>query len=351
MCAKEKQEMAYSGDDMPIQGEKATTNEEIVALLQDDMKGEHAAIIQYLQHAYKIGEDAGEVPNEIEAISRDEMRHFRWLGELIVEFGGNPTMLRDPIFLDGPEALDLLALDVEAEQRAIDQYRDHIKAIDHPKVKTYLKRILMDEIFHQGKFREFIEEMGGNPAKEVSEEANNEDIGPWNKDPNPPSQDLELNAQGEAVPADMQDAGRNDHPLVRLLNSRIRQEYETILIYLHQAFVSQNPQQRNSLISDKAVWHMTHMGTLGEAVAGIDVRPDMELNFQEKFLEQAPTEPHPFNRWAISREEELNKITDELLALSELHQKDADEDLIADLKRINGHGKFQVEQLRFEEEK
>lgn len=341
--------MPYAGDDMPIEGNKATTKEEIVALLQDDMKGEHAAIIQYLQHAYKIGEDAGEVAPEIEGIARDEMRHFRWVGELITEYGGDPTMLRDPIFLDGPNTLDLLALDVDAEQRAIDQYRDHIKAIDDHKVKTYLKRILMDEIFHQGKFKDFIGEMGGNPERDVK--AKNENTGPWNKDPNPPSQDLELNAAGDAVPADMKDEGRDDHPLVHMLNNRIRQEYETILIYLHQAFVSQNPVQRNHLISDKAVWHMTHMGTLGEAVVDLDAQPDMELDFHEKFLNKAPIEPHQFNKWAISREEELNKITDELLALSELHGDAADEDLVSDLKRMKGHGKFQVEQLQFDEDK
>lgn len=337
--------MAFSGDDMPIEGNKATTNEAIVALLQDDMKGEHAAIIQYLQHAYKIGEDAGEVPSEIESIARDEMRHFRWLGELIVEYGGDPTMLRDPIFLDGPTTNDLLALDVDAEQRAIDQYHDHIRAIDDPKVKLYLRRILMDEIFHQGKFKEFIEEMGGDPNQEAG--GKNEQTGPWNKDPNPPSQDLELNQNREAVPADVKDEGRDDHPLVRLLNNRIRQEYETILIYLHQAFVSQDASQRNHLISDKAVWHMTHMGTLGEAVAGMDAQPDMELDFNEKFLGKAPVEPGQFNRWAITREQELHKITQELLA----QDQDADEDLVADLKRINGHGKFQIEQLQLEVDK
>jgi bacterioferritin len=339
--------MPYEGDDMPIGGNKATTKDEIVALLQDDMKGEHAAIIQYLQHSYKIGDDAGELNSEIESIARDEMRHFRWLGELIVEYGGDPTMLRDPIFLDAPGTTDLLALDVDAEQRAIDQYRDHLKAIDDPKVKLYIRRILMDEIFHQGKFKGFIEELGGDRNKEVKPG----DTGPWNKDPNPPSQDLELNAQGEAVPADMSDERRDDHPLVKLLNNRIHQEYETILVYLHQAFVSQNPDQRNHLMSDKAVWHMTHMGTLGEAVAGMDLKPDMELDFNEKFLEKAPTEPRQFNKWAITREQELIKITEELLAHPDFHGSDPDEDLAADLKRIHGHEKFQIEQLQLDEDK
>src|SRR5205823_7815458 len=96
---------------------KAETVEEVLALLRDDMKGEHAAIIQYLQHAYKMGE--GEVGTEVEGISRDEMRHFRWLGELVVELGGNPTMERDPIFLDTPQDFELMLLDIEAEDRAI----------------------------------------------------------------------------------------------------------------------------------------------------------------------------------------------------------------------------------------
>jgi bacterioferritin len=245
---------------------KATTNEEIVVLLKDDMKGEHAAIIQYLQHAYKIGEDAGEVPSEIEGIARDEMRHFRWLGELVVELGGDPTMERDPIFLDAPGNSELLTLDVDAEQRAIEQYEAHIEAIDHPKVKRYLERILMDEKHHQGMFREFVEEMGGDPDAEVTPE----DTGPWNQDANPPGQDLELDESGKAIPADFEREGRNDHPLIKMLNSRVRSEYETILLYLHQAFVTRNEKQRDHLISDRAVWHMTHMGTLAEAVAGMD---------------------------------------------------------------------------------
>lgn len=46
----------------------------VVGLLKKDMEGEHAAIIQYLVHAYGMGE--GEMACEIEAIAREEMRHF-----------------------------------------------------------------------------------------------------------------------------------------------------------------------------------------------------------------------------------------------------------------------------------
>ncbi|NWJ47305.1 MAG: hypothetical protein HXX08_15695 [Chloroflexi bacterium] len=330
--------MAFSSED--ARAKKATSNEEIVALLLEDMKGEHAAIIQYLQHAYKIGEAGGEIPSEIEGIARDEMRHFRWLGELVAELGGEPNMQRDPIFLDSPSTNDLLSLDVDAEQRAIDQYRDHIAAIDHPKVTLYLNRILMDELFHQGKFKDFVEEMGGNQAKEAA----SNDTGPWNKNPNPLSKDLELNSAGQVVAADLERKNRDDHPLVKMLNSRVQMEYETILIYLHQAFISRNPTQRDHLISDRAVWHMTHMGTLGEAVAELETRPEMELDFSSAFLSKVPVEPEEFNNWAIGREKSLLENTENLLE----ETGDIDEGLTNELKRLEGHNRFQVEQFKIE---
>ena len=49
-------------------------NIDIVDLLNEDLQGEHAAIIQYLNHAYGMGE--GEMACEIEAIAREEMRHL-----------------------------------------------------------------------------------------------------------------------------------------------------------------------------------------------------------------------------------------------------------------------------------
>ena len=54
-----------------MSGQKA---EEIIAMLNEDLRGEHAAIVQYLRHAYSMGE--GEMACEIEAIAREEMRHL-----------------------------------------------------------------------------------------------------------------------------------------------------------------------------------------------------------------------------------------------------------------------------------
>ena len=67
-------------------------NTAIIDLLNKDIEAEHAAIIQYLVHAYSMGE--GELSCEIEAIAREEMRHLDFLAETVVELGGVPSFKR-----------------------------------------------------------------------------------------------------------------------------------------------------------------------------------------------------------------------------------------------------------------
>ena len=73
--------------------------EKIIELLSTDLQDEHGAIIQYLNHAYALGE--GEMSCEIEAVAREEMRHLDWLAEVIVEFGGTPSQERGTMLLSG----------------------------------------------------------------------------------------------------------------------------------------------------------------------------------------------------------------------------------------------------------
>jgi len=331
----------------PAKIKKATNNEEIVALLKDDMKGEHAAIIQYLQHAYKMGE--GEVGTEVEGIARDEMRHFRWLGELVVELGGNPTMERDPIFLDTPQDFELMLLDVEAEDRAIEQYEAHAAAIDHPKTKRTIERILVDERTHRLMFKDYVKELGGDPNKRL-----NPAVGPWNQGGEAQGKDLEIGNNGETKAADLEEEHRDDHPLVKLLNSRVRQEYMTILSYLHRAFISwkTNPDLSRSLIEDRAIWHMTHMGTIGEAVAGMGETP--EMMFEELPMVTTEIGDQAFSQWGQQNEEKLAEDSLRLLAKVKAEpdlaegESEEKEDLERQLKRIEKHERFIQQQ--FEED-
>ena len=137
----------------------------IIAVLNQDLEGEHGAIIQYLIHAYAMGE--GEMACEIEAIAREEMRHLDWLAETIVELGGVPSLERGKMRMGGKSVVDWMRNDVLLEKDAVDLYRDHIKLVDEPKVKRLLKRILSDEESHQGDFEHFVEKAQKEGAKDV----------------------------------------------------------------------------------------------------------------------------------------------------------------------------------------
>jgi len=64
----------------------------IVEMLNADLRDEHAAVVQYLQHAYAIGEG--------EAFAREEMRHLDWLAEELAELGGHPPIAHTEMALD-----------------------------------------------------------------------------------------------------------------------------------------------------------------------------------------------------------------------------------------------------------
>jgi bacterioferritin len=104
--------------------------EKVIELLNKDLQDEHGAIIQYLIHAYGMGE--GEMACEVEAMARDEMRHLDWLAETIVELGGVPSLERGTMKMGGASVHDWMVNDVSLEQGAIAQYEAHIKAIAGP---------------------------------------------------------------------------------------------------------------------------------------------------------------------------------------------------------------------------
>ncbi len=207
--------------------------EQIIELLRKDMRGEHQAIIQYLNHAYTLGE--GEIACEIEAIAREEMRHLDWLADEIVELGGDPSMERDPVDFEMVPPGELLEKDIDLEQVAIDQYQEHMEAIDEPEIRRLLARIVHDERAHQGQFRDLIEE-----AREQMEAGE------------PPD------AEGEA-PEDADYAKR----LEEIMNEGIRHEYSVILQYLFHSFLAEDKEVAEEL-ENAAINEMQHMGWLAE---------------------------------------------------------------------------------------
>lgn len=209
--------------------------EEIIALLNQDLEGEHGAIIQYLTHAYGMGE--GEMACEIEAIAREEMRHLDWLAETIVELGGTPILKRGETRMDGRSVADWMRNGVLLEEDAIGPYREHIKLIDDPKIKRLLQRILSDEESHHGDFQHFVEK-----------------------------------AQKEGV-KDLR--GVRQDRVAEILNWGIEHEYTVILQYLLHSYMTKNKDVKREM-EDQAINEMQHLGWLAEEMVDGGGSPRIE---------------------------------------------------------------------------
>ncbi len=198
-------------------------NDDIVALLNLDIEGEHAAIIQYLTHAYAMGE--GEMACEIEAIAREEMRHLDWLAETIVQLGGVPSLKRGDMRTGGKTVADWMGNDVLQEGDAIALYQEHIKAIADPKIKRLLQRILSDEESHHGDFAHFVEKARKEGAKDLR--------------------------------------GTRQDKVAKVLDWGIEHEYTVVLQYLFHSYMTPNERVKKEM-EDQAINEMQHLGWLSE---------------------------------------------------------------------------------------
>jgi len=209
--------------------------DKIIELLNKDLQDEHGAIIQYLSHAYGMGE--GEMACEIEALSRDEMRHLDWLAETIVELGGTPSLERGTMRTGGALVTDWMKNNVLLEEGAIAQYKEHIKLIDDPKIKRLLQRILADEEAHRGKFEHFVEKAQKEGAKDVR--------------------------------------GSRQDKTAQMLNWGIEHEYTVILQYLFHSYMTPNKEAQEEF-QDQAINEMQHLGWLAEEMVDSGGDPRIE---------------------------------------------------------------------------
>ena len=207
----------------------------IIDLLNQDLEGEHGAVIQYLTHAYAMGE--GEMACEIEAIAREEMRHLDWLAETIVEMGSTPSLTRGHMRMAGKEVSDWMNNNVLLEEDAIGPYREQIKIIDDPKIKRLLQRILSDEESHHGQFQHFVEKAKKEGLNDIR--------------------------------------GDRQDKTTQMLNWGIEHEYTVILQYMFQSYLTKKEEVKEEL-QDQAINEMQHLGWLAEEMVGGSGNPRIE---------------------------------------------------------------------------
>ena len=209
--------------------------EKIIEILNTDLQDEHGAIIQYLSHAYAIGE--GEMSCEIEAMAREEMRHLDWLAETIVELGGKPSLKRGTMRMGGKTVPEWMQNNVLLEEGAISQYQEHIKMIDDPKIKRLLKRILADEKAHHGDFVHFVEKSERQGAEDHR--------------------------------------GDRKDKVTKMLNWGIEHEYTVILQYLFHSYMAPDLEDKKQF-EDQAINEMQHLGWLAEEMVDGGGNPKIE---------------------------------------------------------------------------
>lgn len=211
------------------------THHNIAELLNKDLEGEHAAIIQYLTHAYAMGE--GEMACEIEAIAREEMRHFDWLAETIVDLGGTLSLKRGDMRLGGASVSEWMANNVLQEKDGIATYEEHIESIDDPKIKRLLQRILSDEKSHRGDFEHFVDKARKEGARDLR--------------------------------------GARQDKIASTLNWGIEHEYTVVLQYLFHSYLSRNQAVKREM-ADQAINEMQHLGWLSEKLVSRGGKPEIE---------------------------------------------------------------------------
>jgi bacterioferritin len=220
--------------------------DKIIALLNQDLEGEHAAVIQYLVHAYAMGE--GEMACEIEAIAREEMRHFDWLAETIVSLGGTPSIERGDMRTGGKAVPEWMKNDVLQEKDAIALYEEHIRAIGDPKIKRLLRRILSDEKSHQGDFEHFVNKAQKEGARDLR--------------------------------------GSRQDKVTQALNWGIEHEYTVILQYLLHSYMTPSEDVKEEM-EDQAINEMQHLGWLAEEMVDQKSSPRIEHKKVDKSTKTA----------------------------------------------------------------
>ncbi|MBN1877267.1 MAG: ferritin-like domain-containing protein [Anaerolineae bacterium] len=216
-------------------------NNELIQMLQAAVQDEHAAIIQYLRHAYLMGE--GELACEIEGIAREEMRHFWILSRWIVDLGGQPVTQRGFTDLAGTTAPERMQRNVAAEDRAITMYQDYLTRIQNPDLRADIVHILADEMRHHDDFVHFVDvatrELQAEAATTVEGDA--------------------AAAAGETLlPADQE-----------ALSWGVSHEYAALLQYLVHSFLTKDKDEEiSSQLMTQAINEMQHLGWFGEELGG-----------------------------------------------------------------------------------
>jgi bacterioferritin len=125
-------------------------NQELIGMLNQALRMEHAARIQYLAHAELVkGINAEKIIERLHEIASDEEKHEKTFRKLIGDYlGGEPTMELAETHRAN-EIVEILKTNLQDEKEAVDFYRQiHQKIIENKGKLGYTYETLEHEVRH-----------------------------------------------------------------------------------------------------------------------------------------------------------------------------------------------------------
>jgi bacterioferritin len=120
-------------------------HEELIKILNEAVSLEYTAAVQYNQHSMLLtGRDRRLFEDLFKEHSRESLNHAKLWGDRIVYLGGTPRAeigtIRQSTNVD-----EMLQMDLEVEQKAVEVYTRAHKACTHEPTKYMLENHILDE--------------------------------------------------------------------------------------------------------------------------------------------------------------------------------------------------------------
>jgi bacterioferritin len=128
------------------------TREELIELLNDDLRREYQAIIAYVVYSQVMkGAAYMNVPGELKKHAGEELQHALVIAKQIDYLGGQPAL--EPMHVvPSSDAQEMLRLDLKNENETIRHYRRRVRqceALGEYAMAEHIRKILVNEQEHQ----------------------------------------------------------------------------------------------------------------------------------------------------------------------------------------------------------
>lgn len=139
-------------------------SEELKGMIFKALSSELQASIQYMWHHIATSKkEAPEAKKLFRKIAMAEMEHAEEIGEAFLDMGGELPTQPDPPVIVGHSPKEMLQLDIQAEEGALELYPQIAKKAQEEgllKVKDLFEDILEDEKEHHKDYTKALEKLG-----------------------------------------------------------------------------------------------------------------------------------------------------------------------------------------------